>query len=442
MSDKYPTRCHSKAIRKDESRKLNEKVANLQIQLDSLKKVVHRGLRARFLEVNKCVEEQKAMKNELKQQNGKIARLEDIVQKAIKEGIKTNQQSQFGRTDGVIDNGNVNMDENGKLMEAIYKKGWIMDPQDADGNCLFRCIAKEIDGHSDLHFKVRGECCQHFRDNKAHFAGFFAPTDKGDVIYDNFEAAVSARGQNGAWGDHIDITAMSEMYGVRVEVYEYDQKHGLHRQHSDDIFLKWYAEQLPIIRLLRSNHSHYDLICDPNAKHARPLGRIQGRIERMLRRNNTVWSKYEGGFRGRCSAGPQRKKSRREGNVLHIRFTREPWAQNKGKSSQDKSKKAKFAVIRLEDDDPESDCTVPEQFLFGAKQRSIMRESDMNDSQEDIDLIQREPLGDQADDLHQIPVEESSVESSYCARWLRDRSDHELKLDQPQKKKRKINVDE
>ena len=76
--------------------------------------------------------------------------------------------------------------------------------------------------------------------------------------------------QDKEWGDHVDITALSELYNVRVRVYEYDEqmeKMSVRSDHGD------YPEAmgLPIILLARHGQMHYNIIHDPSTKFPRHL---------------------------------------------------------------------------------------------------------------------------------------------------------------------------
>ena len=79
----------------------------------------------------------------------------------------------------------------------------------------------------------------------------------------------------------MDIVALSELYNVRVGVYEYDIK-------DRDVFISSGQEKefhllfeqcdhsrttnIPLVLLLQYGENNYNLICDPDAPHQRPLG--------------------------------------------------------------------------------------------------------------------------------------------------------------------------
>ncbi|ETO22383.1 hypothetical protein RFI_14817, partial [Reticulomyxa filosa] len=102
------------------------------------------------------------------------------------------------------------------------------------------------------------------------------------TFFENFildwDETLRQKSQQYEWGDHVDINAMSELYNVRVQVYElnkatnklymsYDQ--GVHENTQD----------LPVLLLARHRKKHYNIIKNPEAylKNPRPLGGTSNR---------------------------------------------------------------------------------------------------------------------------------------------------------------------
>lgn len=87
----------------------------------------------------------------------------------------------------------------------------------------------------------------------------------------DFEQTVKQKEKEYEQGDSEDIVALSELYNIRVRVFEFDKEQKKlymsfdHNDHEDTI-------NIPLVLLLRHGKSHYKLICDPDAPHQRPLG--------------------------------------------------------------------------------------------------------------------------------------------------------------------------
>jgi len=146
---------------------------------------------------------------------------------------------------------------------------------DADGNCLYRCFAMEIFGDTTKHMAVRDGCCKYMRDNMDFFQNFIP----------DFEMRMKEKEAEYEWGDHVDITALSEYFNVRVQVFEYDKNQrklyvSFDQGEHDD------TAHLPLVLLARHRQKHYNIVVDPNAKCKRPLKTAAERAK--LSKSSTV----------------------------------------------------------------------------------------------------------------------------------------------------------
>ena len=147
------------------------------------------------------------------------------------------------------------------FLKEVEQLNWKLIVVDADGNCLYRCFGIEIYGDTARHMKVRNECCKYMRENMDFFQNFIP----------DFDARMKEKETEYEWGDHVDITALSELYNVRVQVFEYDKDQKKlymsfdQGQHEE-------TEHLPLILLARHRKKHYNIIVDPMAPNKRPLG--------------------------------------------------------------------------------------------------------------------------------------------------------------------------
>merc|ERR1719474_2455082 len=157
-------------------------------------------------------------------------------------------------------------EEMASFLKEVESKSWRLEVVDADGNCLYRCLGSEIYGDSGTYQKVRAECCEYMAQNQAFFSHFIP----------DFEERMKEKAQEYEWGDHVDITALSELYNVRVRVFEYDQQQRKlymsfdQGEHPD-------TAGLPLILLARHRKKHYNIIHDPKTAHKRPLGDAKSR---------------------------------------------------------------------------------------------------------------------------------------------------------------------
>merc|ERR1719361_3071656 len=154
------------------------------------------------------------------------------------------------------------------FLAEVQQMNWKLVVVDADGNCLYRCFATQIYGDTNKQSFVRHECCQYMRKNNKFFENFIV----------DFDQRMKEKEQEYEWGDHVDITALSELYNVRVRVFEYDKDQkklymsfdqGDHEQ----------TINLPLVLLARHRQKHYNIIVDPEAVHDRPLGNAKDRAK-------------------------------------------------------------------------------------------------------------------------------------------------------------------
>jgi len=152
------------------------------------------------------------------------------------------------------------------FLKEVQAMNWKLVVVDADGNCLYRCFATEIYDDTDKQSFVREECCKYMRKNQDFFQNFIP----------DFDQRMMEKEQEYEWGDHVDITALSELYNVRVRVFEYDKdSQKLYMsfdqgEHEDTV-------NLPLVLLARHRQKHYNVITDKQAVYKRPLGNAQQR---------------------------------------------------------------------------------------------------------------------------------------------------------------------
>eukprot|EP00475_Leptophrys_vorax_P027492 TRINITY_DN3919_c0_g1_i1.p1 TRINITY_DN3919_c0_g1~~TRINITY_DN3919_c0_g1_i1.p1 ORF type:complete len:584 (-),score=150.86 TRINITY_DN3919_c0_g1_i1:1537-3288(-) len=118
--------------------------------------------------------------------------------------------------------------------------------QEGDGNCLFRSVAHQVYGDPAYHKMVRQFCVDYIQEESDFFSNYIVG---GDV---DFKSYVADMRRDGAWGDHVEIQAMSEIYCRPVEVYAYSHK-PLRTYQKE-------ANSKPPIRLSYHFRSHYNSV--------------------------------------------------------------------------------------------------------------------------------------------------------------------------------------
>jgi len=141
------------------------------------------------------------------------------------------------------------------------EKGWSIEDMAGDGNCLFRSVSHQVYGDAKYHDVVREKCMDYVEAESSFFANYI----DGDV-----KDYIQRMRQNGEWGDNVEIQAMSEIYGRRVEIYAYSTEP-----------MKTYQRHLGgsnPIRISYHCRSHYNSIAFPDINQ-RWLSSEPGRAE-------------------------------------------------------------------------------------------------------------------------------------------------------------------
>jgi len=87
---------------------------------------------------------------------------------------------------------------------------------DGDGNCLFRSIADQIEGVEANHRKYRDMGVQHMKDNKDFFKFFLDEKE-------DFDKYLKDMDENGTWGGHFELVALSAVLGVNFVLHMKDK---------------------------------------------------------------------------------------------------------------------------------------------------------------------------------------------------------------------------
>ena len=102
-----------------------------------------------------------------------------------------------------------------KFQEQLKQSNLAMQEVKADGNCLFRAIADQLDGNQHNHDMYRQNIVEYIKQCEDDFAPFV----EDDV---DFETYVKNMKDDAEWGGQIELTACSRLYGVNIVIYHLD----------------------------------------------------------------------------------------------------------------------------------------------------------------------------------------------------------------------------
>ena len=123
-----------------------------------------------------------------------------------------------------------------------------------DGNCLFSVVGHQIYLDISLHGLIREKCCDYMEFFSERFREFI---DKNRYV--DFADYLVKMQTLGEWGDNLEITALSELYQRRVEIY--DQQTTPRLTFSESVN---YNNDHPPIRMRYKHGVHYDSVVAEN----------------------------------------------------------------------------------------------------------------------------------------------------------------------------------
>lgn len=121
---------------------------------------------------------------------------------------------------------------------------------EGDGNCLFRSISHQLYGSENYHKNLRELTMNYITLEKEFFAQYIVGGMEAFTEY------IARKRQDGVWGDDVEIEAMSEIYGISIVIFAYDNK-PLRTFHEDVDTTK-----VREIKLSYHGRSHYNSIVE------------------------------------------------------------------------------------------------------------------------------------------------------------------------------------
>lgn len=101
------------------------------------------------------------------------------------------------------------------FLQAMQKRGLEVKNIEKDGNCVFRGIGLLLFEDQAKHMQVRHDVANQLRDQREKY--------EKNISYQQgiqtFDAYVQNMRLEGIWGDHIELQAAADLYGVDINVY-------------------------------------------------------------------------------------------------------------------------------------------------------------------------------------------------------------------------------
>ncbi|XP_050883402.1 OVARIAN TUMOR DOMAIN-containing deubiquitinating enzyme 6 isoform X2 [Lathyrus oleraceus] len=126
-------------------------------------------------------------------------------------------------------------------------KGYEVKRMTADGNCLFRAVADQVYGDSELYDLVRQMSIDYMERERDHFSQF---------ITEGFSSYCKRKRRDKVYGNNVEIQAMSEMYNRPIHIYSYSTE-------PINTFHGSYDTDSPPVRLSFHYGNHYNSLVDP-----------------------------------------------------------------------------------------------------------------------------------------------------------------------------------
>lgn len=102
------------------------------------------------------------------------------------------------------------------FLQNMQKRGLDLKPIEKDGNCVFRAIGLLLFEDQAKHMQVRHDIVNQIIEKRDKYEKNISYS-KGAI--ETFDAYVQNMRLEGIWGDHVELQAAADMYGVDINVY-------------------------------------------------------------------------------------------------------------------------------------------------------------------------------------------------------------------------------
>ena len=97
----------------------------------------------------------------------------------------------------------------------LRRQGLQMKIIPGDGNCQFRALADQMDGHEKNHERFRAEVVDFMRQNRQDFEPFI----ENNETFDDYTARILRGGHQG-WGGEQELMAFARLYNVNIVLHQ------------------------------------------------------------------------------------------------------------------------------------------------------------------------------------------------------------------------------
>lgn len=187
----------------------------------------------------------------------------------------------------------------------------------ADGNCLFRAVADQLEGDEAMHDVYRAEACEYILENKDMYVPFIEDDE-------TIEQYVDDMCKSGIWGGQLEMNALANVYEFNVIIHQVDHP-SMAQVFHEPIGVK------PTIHLSFHLGEHYNSVRrgdDPVVRGeaavvAYPIGhdleKIKNKLKNMDLNLDTVPDGYDKKKKGKGQADVPDKK----GSIKELSFDTE-----------------------------------------------------------------------------------------------------------------------
>ena len=102
-----------------------------------------------------------------------------------------------------------------RFEKVMRKKGYLLMKMGDDGACLFRAVADQVYADEEMHSLVRRLCCDYMTKNSDYFSQY---------VTEDFNQYVMRKRREHIQGNHVELQALSELFGRPIEVYHYSSE--------------------------------------------------------------------------------------------------------------------------------------------------------------------------------------------------------------------------
>lgn len=129
------------------------------------------------------------------------------------------------------------------FIARMEKNGYKRVKIESDGNCIFSSVSDQLYG-KNYHDQIRKFVCDYMDVERDHFRPFITHSL-------GLEKYIEQMRKPGSWAGDIELQVISELYDVRIEIFEYNEV-------PIKVFNEKAGQQHKILRLLYLQKSHYD----------------------------------------------------------------------------------------------------------------------------------------------------------------------------------------